>query len=291
MTKWHDLPELVEAYRDRQWHRESEERIDDVLSAERFIERVGFCSALTDCRRPGPSLYIAVCGRRDAYMPRNVQKDPESRLAWSIKDDAMRRGRVFYAKLKRGRLTFIARRMLPYFHALWGVSPAQEADVLSDDAKSVLRVLRREWEMGTRDLRLSTRIADRARFNRAIDDLQKTFKLIPGDVIYKPTFSYIWSLAESRFQDELDRKVSREEALKEIARAYLSGAGTLRGELARVTGLSRLEAGLGSWSLVDDGVALRIEPGVYKLRELAYLELESGVRGDNASSARSRSAS
>ena len=270
MSPGQDLPELIEVYRDRVWHRESENRIEDALSAEIFIERVGFCSAMTDCRRPGPSLYIAVCGRRDAYMPRNVQKDPESRLAWSIKDDVMRRGRVYYAKLKRGRLTFIARRLLPYFHALWGVPLGKESKFLSDDARSVLRVLRREWEMGTRDLRLASRIDERGRFNRAIDDLQKTFKVIPSDVIYKPTFSYIWSLAETRFHDELELRVSREEARKEIARAYLSGAGiTLRGELASVTGLSRPEAGSGSWSLVDDGVALRLEPGVYSWRELA----------------------
>ncbi|CAN5780405.1 hypothetical protein BH18ACI4_BH18ACI4_18270 [soil metagenome] len=264
MSPGHDLPEYVEVYRDRFWHREAENRIEDALSAEKFIERVGFCSALTDCRRPGPSLYIAVCGRRDAFMPRNVQKDPESRLAWSIKDDIMRRGRVFYAKLKRGRLTFVARRLLPYFYARWGVPVEKEAEFLSDDARSVLRVLRREWEMGTRDLRLASRIDERSRFNRAIDDLQKTFKVIPSDVIYKPTFSYIWSLAETRFHDELELRVSREEALKEIARAYLSSAGiTLRGELASVTGLSRPEAGCGSWSLVDDGVAMRLEPGVY----------------------------
>lgn len=270
MSKGPELPELVEVYRDRVWHRESDDRVEDAQSAERSIERVGFCSALTDCRRPGPSLYIAVCGRRDAYMPRNVQKDPESRLAWYIKDDVMRRGRVYYAKLKRGRLTFIARRLIPYFHALWGVHVGRESEVLSDDARLVLRVLRREWEMGTRDLRLASCINERSRFNKAIDDLQKTFKVIPSDVIYKPTFSYIWALAETRFQDELERKVSREEALKEIARAYLSGAGmTLRGELARVTGLSRTDAGSGGWSLVDDGVALRLEPGVYRWWELA----------------------
>jgi hypothetical protein len=68
----------------------------------------------------------------------------------------------------------------------------------------------------------------------------------------------------------LELRVSREEALKEIARAYLSAAGmTLRGELASVTGLSRTEAGSGSWSLVDDGLAVRLEPGVYSWRELA----------------------
>ncbi|HZE63252.1 MAG TPA: hypothetical protein VE056_05200, partial [Pyrinomonadaceae bacterium] len=72
------LPETIESYRDRSWRREPDLRIEDPLAAERFIERVGFCAALTDSRRPGPSLYIAVCGRRDAHMPRNVQKDPES---------------------------------------------------------------------------------------------------------------------------------------------------------------------------------------------------------------------
>ncbi|MCM3870204.1 MAG: hypothetical protein ND895_05840 [Pyrinomonadaceae bacterium] len=270
MLRQHDLPELIEVYRDRSWHREAENRIEDVAAAERFIHQVGFCSAMTDCRRPGPSLYIGVCGRRDAYMPRNVQKDPESRLTWFIKDDLMRRGRVFYAKLKRGRLTFISPRMLPYFHALWGVPMAKEVEVLSDEARSVLRVLRREWEMGTKDLRLASRIDERGRFNKAVDDLQKAFKVIPSDVIYKPTFSYIWSLAESRFHDELALRVSKEEGLKEIARAYLTGAGmTLRGELASVTGLSRTEAGSGNWALVDDGDALRLEPGVYRWRELA----------------------
>ena len=70
------LPEEIEVFRDRMWRRDPENRVEDAHSAERFIEDVGFCEALTDSRRPGPSLYVAVCGRRDAHMPRNVQKDP-----------------------------------------------------------------------------------------------------------------------------------------------------------------------------------------------------------------------
>src|SRR4029079_15518759 len=109
------LPEEIEVYRDRMWRREPECRVEDVHSAERFIEDVGFCEALTDSRRPGPSLYVAVCGRRDAHMPRNVQKDPESRLAWTIKDEVVRRGRVYYGKLRGNRAIFVARRMVPHF--------------------------------------------------------------------------------------------------------------------------------------------------------------------------------
>ena len=114
------LPEEIEAYRDRTWRRNPDCIVEDRADAEGFIESVGFCSTLTDSRRPGPSLYIAVCGRRDAHMPRNVQKDPETSLAWSLKDEVMRGGRVYYGKLIRARSTFIARRLVPHFAALWG---------------------------------------------------------------------------------------------------------------------------------------------------------------------------
>src|SRR6266513_3929912 len=107
------LPEEIEVHRDRMWRRDPENRVEDVYTAERFIEEVGFWMALTDSRRAGPSLYIAVCGRRDAHMPRNVQKDPESRLAWTIKDEVIRRGRVYYGKLRGSRSIFIARKLLP----------------------------------------------------------------------------------------------------------------------------------------------------------------------------------
>jgi len=269
MSPRQNLPESVEVYRDGFWCREAENRIEDAPSAEKFIEKVGFCSALTDCRRPGPSLFIAVCGRRDAYIPRNVQKDPETSLAWSIKDDIMRRGRVYYGKLLRGRSTFVSRRLLPSFHALFGVPRAKEATVLSDDARKVLRVLRREWEMGSADLRRASRIERRPHFNKAIDELQKALKVIAIDALYQPTFTYIWALAEIRFAGELKTVVSREQGLKTIAGAYLYGAGmTLRGELASVTGLSRVDAGSANWSLVDDALALRLASGVYRWGEL-----------------------
>jgi len=267
------LPEEIEVYRDRMWRRDPENRVEDVYGAERFIEEVGFCEALTDSRRPGPSLYVAVCGRRDAHMPRNVQKDPESSLAWTIKDDVMRRGKCFYGKVLRGRSTFIARRLLPFFNTLWGVPQRMEKKTLSTDAQLILKIMRREWEMATRDLREASGIPDRARFDRAMTQLQKTLKIIPSDVLYEPTFTYIWSIPEARFPDELKQSVGREEALKEIARSYLAGAGmTLRRELARVTGLSSPEAGLGNWALVDEGFAQRLAPGVYRLTGLQDLQ-------------------
>ena len=262
------LPEEIEVHRDRMWRRDPENRIEDVYAAERFIEEVGFCEALTDSRRPGPSLYVAVCGRRDAHMPHNVQKDPETSLAWTIKDEVMRRGRCFYGKVLRARSTFIAPRLLPFFNTLFGIPRKLEKERLSTDAQVILKIMRREWEMATRDLREASGVSDRTRFNKAMTELQKALKIIPSDVLYEPAFTYIWSIPEARFTEQLTVNVDREEALKEIARAYLIGAGmTLRGELARVTGLRSPEAGLGNWRLVDEGFAERLAPGVYRLSE------------------------
>ena len=274
------LPEEIEIHRDRMWRRDPEARVEDVYAAERFIEEVGFCEALTDSRRPGPSLYVAVCGRRDAHMPRNVQKDPESRLAWTIKDDVMRRGKCFYGKLLRGRSTFIAPRVLPFFNALFGLPRKLEKKALSGDAQVILKIMRREWEMGTRDLREASGIAERARFDKAMTELQRALKVIPTEVLYEPTFTYIWSIPEARFADQLNQTVEREAALKEIARAYLIGAGmTLRGELARVTGLKSPEAGLGNWGLVDEGFAERLAPGVYRLTEISHKKAQKAQIG------------
>lgn len=129
----------------------------------------------------------------------------------------------------------------------------------------VLRVLRREWEMVTADLREAAKIPDRKRFTRALDELQRTMKVVPGEVVYEPWFTYIWTLAEGRFPQELAKKARRADALREVARAFLDGAGmTLRGELAKVTGLSRPDAGLGNQALVAEGYAERLEVGVYR---------------------------
>jgi len=261
------LPGEIELHRDRMWRRDEELRVESALDAERFIEDVGFANTLTDTRRSGPSLYIAVCGRRDVSLPRNVQKDEETRLTWYLKDEVMRRGRVYYAKLAGGRSMFVAPRLISSFAAVWMPQKKDEPRTLSTAAQRVLKVLRKEHELATPDLRAESGVTERAAFTRALDELQRAMKVIPQDVIYQPTFSYIWMLAEDRWPGELRKRVARKTALREIARAYLAGAGmTLLGETARASGLSRVEAGLGNHQLVDEGYAVRIKRGVYALR-------------------------
>jgi hypothetical protein len=262
----HAIPEDIEEYRDERWCREATRQVTTVHDAERFIEEVGFAAGFVDSRRSGPSLYVAVCGRRDAVLPRNVQKDPETSLTWQLKDELIERGKVYYAKHARGKPMFLAPRIIPHFRTVWGIPRAAEKRQLSKPARAILKVLRREWEMATLDLRQESGVKDRAAFTRALDELQAAMIVIPSAAVYLPKFTYIWTLSSDRFPDERSQRINRAVALKEIARCFLTGAGmTVPGELARVTGLSRPDAGLGNRALVAEGFAKMLTPGVYRL--------------------------
>jgi hypothetical protein len=279
MRRRPQIPEEFEEHRDERWRREGTRQVETALDAEQFIEHVGFAACMTDSRRPGPSLYIAVCGRRDAVMPRNVQKDPEASLTWTLKDEVLSRGRVYYAKLTRGKAMFLAPRMIPHFHAIWGIRKADEKRRLGRHARAILKVLRREWEMATSDLRDESGVKDRAAFTRAMDELQAAMLVVPAEALYVPKFTYIWTLGVGRFPDALTKRrpgsTARDIALREIARAFLAGAGmTIPGELARVTGLSRRDAGIGNRALVAENYATMLGPGVYRLASDVVLGAE-----------------
>ena len=164
---------------------------------------------------------------------------------------------------------FLAPRMIPYLKTLWGISRRQEKEQLSPAARSILTVLRREWEMATSDLRSESGVADRKVFSQALDQLQATMLVVPSEAVYKPRFTYVWELATERFPEELGVRIGRAMAVSEVARCFLDGAGlTVPGELARVTGLSRVEAGIGNQLLVKEGYATRVGRGTYRLASL-----------------------
>ena len=98
--------------------------------------------------------------------------------------------------------------MIPNFHAIWGVRRSDEPRRLSRHARAILKVLRNEWEMGSSDLRKESRVKARSAFTRALDELQAAMIVIPSEVLYQPTFTYIWTLAVGRFPDALRRRIS-----------------------------------------------------------------------------------
>ncbi|MBA3335816.1 MAG: hypothetical protein H0T08_09445 [Acidobacteria bacterium] len=261
------LPEEIEQIRDRKWRREEILKIETASEVETLVEDLGFCLALTDSRTNLPSVYISVCGRRDVHSPRNVQKDFEMSLAWTLKDEVMQRGRVYYGKLCKGRAMFVAPRLVPFFNVVWGVPKNLEKENLSVEANQILKILRKEWEMGTADLRAEAKIENRQKLTKALDQLQRSMKVVPSEVLYQPKFTYIWTLSDARFPAKSSRKIAREEAVKEIARAFLQMCEmNALGEFARAVGLTRKEAGKANHVLVKEGFAERLATGIYRVK-------------------------
>ena len=97
---------------------------------------------------------------------------------------------------------------------------------LSTPARAILRVLRREWEMATADLRDESGVKDRAAFTRALDELQAAMLVVPSEVFYQPKFTYIWTLGVGRFPDALAparqprRRAPRDRALLPDGRGH-----------------------------------------------------------------------
>lgn len=264
-----ELPEEIEQYRDRLWRREDSLKIDSAAEIEAMVEEIGFCLGMTDMRKELPSVYIAVCGRRDAHMPRNVQKDEEAGRSWEIKDEAVGRGKLYYGKLVKGHTWFLAKRNIPVFNAIWGCSKKAEKETLSENAQKVLKLLRKEWEMATAEIRQALKFENKADLTKAIDELQKHMKVIPSEVLYVPKFTYIWAVPEARFPDEMAIKMPRDEAVLELAREFLRMHGlTVLGELSKKFGFYRWESGRANHQLVNEGFAERLATGVYKLRSL-----------------------
>src|SRR5438874_11672150 len=118
----------------------------------------------------------------------------------------MRRSRVYNDKLTSRRTMIVAQRLMSHCTAVWMPRRKDEREALSDAAQCVLKVLRREHELATADLRAESGVTERALFTRALDELQRQMKVIPQDVIYQP-FSYIWIPAEDRWPEMLRKQV------------------------------------------------------------------------------------
>jgi len=126
--------------------------------------------------------------------------------------------------------------------------------------------------MATADLREECGFTDKKDLTRTIDELQRKMKVVPQEVVYIPKFTYIWTLAEARFPEEMKVKMSRDDAVRELARCYLRMCGmTLLGDLSRTFGFYRWESGRANHQLVDQKFAQRLATGVYQLNDYKAL--------------------
>ena len=241
--------EKIENLRNRKWRTRRDLRVTTEEQALHFIDDVGFCFAFASGIIAGtrqslaraakdtfgdnllPSLWEAVCGVPGGIPALHSHHDPYIGPVWNWKDSLPLKKKVFYGKILKQKPTFISLRMLPFFYALFG-SATPEKDyleeyhqgIMSREAKNIFECLLRFGSLPNTILRGEVGMlakADKYRFQKAMAELQSTFKVVKVDVSDDGT---IWNIF-SRWMPEIIEAASRlkrEEAMREIILKYIT---------------------------------------------------------------------
>jgi len=182
-----------------------------------------------------PSLWEAVGG---SYPVASEHDDP-FHVTWRWKDDALDKKIWYYGKILRRKATFISLEVAPYFYALsenYG-SPeedylvAYEEGRLTQAAKQVYEALLDNGALDTISLRKSARLvnAKESEFNRALEDMQKDFKIMPVGIAEVGAWKYAYRYdITARHMPELPEKarlIGEAEARQMLVELYFRSVG------------------------------------------------------------------
>jgi len=219
-----------------------------------------------------PSLWMAVAG--DRRVPR--EHDDPGHVTWGWKDSALSQRRWFYAKLLRGKSTMVSLEALPYFYALSDRAGdlddyelAYDAGRLSREARSIADALRLHGAQHTVALRQLTHLsseASKARFDKALHDLQRGLWVVPVGVAEAGAWRYafIYELFDRWFPSIAHQahSIPRSVARQHLAKLYLDSVGTADARQIRsLFGWSRSEAEQALQDVVEAGGAIRLDDG------------------------------
>jgi hypothetical protein len=221
--------EHLERLRDRTLRRLPSLRVQSAARALRFINEVGLASLFATRGLNLPCLWVAVCGRREPQFPEHSHHDSEVGLAWDLKDQLPAEGKVFYAKVVRGKPTFVAWDVFPDVYCLFGPKRDYTTEyrdgLLSPPAKRILDALHRRRPQDTFELKVAIGLArpsQRPTFDAAMAELQQRLYVAMSEVRYEP-FTYVWDLVRARFPDAVAaaRRRRARQAARAVAQRYL----------------------------------------------------------------------
>jgi len=201
-----------------------------------FVNERGFTFFWPVKGIPLPSLWTAVAGERPVA---DAHDDP-GHVTWGWKDGSLGKRRWYYAKILHRKATFISLENAPYFYALtenFGDPetdhlPAYEAGRLTLAAKLVYEALLKKGILNTIDLRKEAHLTSRSsdtEFNRALEDLQADFKILPVGTAEAGAwhYAYQYDLTARHFPDlpEQARRIGEAQARRRLAGLYFASVG------------------------------------------------------------------
>ncbi len=229
-----DLKKL-NSYRARTFRLPPSPRVASPKAALQYVNERGFIYFWPIKGIDLPSLWVAVAGNR---VVADKHDDP-GHVTWGWKDNALGKKFWYYAKILRGKATMISLEVAPCFYALsenYG-SPeedyllAYEEGRLTQAAKQVYEALLKEGALNTIDLRRVAKLtnARESEFNKALEVLQKDFKILPVGVAKVGAWKYafIYEIVTRHYPDlaEKARFISEGEARTKLTELYFHSVG------------------------------------------------------------------
>jgi hypothetical protein len=182
-----------------------------------------------------PTLWVATAG--DRPVP-NEHDDP-GQVTWRWKDEALDKRIWYYGKILRRKATFISLETAPFFYALSQNYGSPEEDYLlaytegrlTQAAKQIYETLLDKGSLDTLSLRKEAHLlnAKESVFNRALEDLQMDFKIMPIGIAevgaWKYAFRYEITARHIPELSEQARLIGEAEARQHLTELYFNSVG------------------------------------------------------------------
>jgi hypothetical protein len=201
--------------RDQVWRRRRELRLRTPADARRFVKQVGFCLFWPTHGIEMPNLLQAIAG--NARPLSSGYDDPAIGKSWNWKDESLDKRWWYYGKLLRKRATLVSLDLLPAFYALsenYGDPQDYQIEYregrLSAEAKALYEALLENGPLDVIRLRQESHLTAaqaKARFDRALAELQAGLKVLPSGVAEAGAWRYafVYDLVERWFPDLPER--------------------------------------------------------------------------------------
>jgi hypothetical protein len=228
-------PDKLKEYRARTFHLSAAARLTTPAQALEFVNARGFVYFWPIKGVVLPSLWVATAG--DRPVPDN--HDDPGNITWEWKDSSLGKGIWYYGKILRRKATFISLEIAPFFYALsenYGTPEedyllAYEEGRLTQAAKQIYETLLDKGSLDTISLRKEARLlnAKESVFNRALEDLQKDFKILPVGIAEVGAWRYAFRYEiTARHMPELTeqaRQIGEAEARRRLVEVFLASVG------------------------------------------------------------------
>lgn len=274
----------LQALRTRTFNLPPQKRVSSPASALTFVNRRGFVYFWPIKGIDLPSLWTAVAGDR----PVADKHDDPGHITWGWKDDALDKKIWYYGKILRGKATMISLEIAPYFYALSENYGSPEEDYLiayqegrlPQSAKQVYEALLDKGAMHTLDLRKEAKLtnAKDSEFNKALEYLQRDFKILPVGVAQAGAwkYSHIYTITNSHFPElaEQARTITESQARAKLLELYFEmvGAAQIR-DVQKLFGWGNEVVKRAVSKLVDAGHLLLVEHPKFTGEWLAVKEV------------------